>query len=49
MICLAGTVDKDIIKIDNHNMPKKGLNTWFINLMKVFGALDSPKGMTIYS
>ena len=49
MFGLARAVDKDVIEVNNHELPKKTLTTWFINLMKVLGALDSPKGMTIHS
>jgi len=49
MFSLARAVDKDAIEVNNHELPKKTLSTWFINLMKVLGALDSPKGMAIHS
>jgi len=49
MLGLARTVDKDIIKLDNHKLAKKGLSIWFINLIKMVGALYNPNGITIHS
>jgi len=36
-------------KYTTTNLPIKGLNTWFINLMKVLGAMDRPNGITNHS
>jgi len=33
MLGLVRTVDKNVIKETTTNLPKKGLSTWFINLM----------------
>ena len=38
--------NQNVIKVFITKLPMKPLNTSFINLIKVLGALDNPNGMT---
>ena len=49
MVLYRGTKYQYVIEVNYHNLPIKDQKTWFISHIKVLGALDSPKGITIHS
>jgi len=49
MFFLVPTKDQDVVKIDDHKLPKKRTKIWVMTLMNVLGVFDNLKGMTNHS
>ena len=49
MLTFTFAMNQNVIEIYHDKVANKGLNTWFINLMKVPREFETPKGITNHS